>query len=66
MALEDEFPGEVKCSATRDAGISGNFEVTLKSTGAVLHSKKAGGGRCESDSERKALYAKIREAMGKN
>ena len=43
--------------------ITGNFEVTLLETGELIHSKKNGSGMCNSESEKQALFAKIREYL---
>ena len=61
IALEKEFPSEIQCSFTKDPGATGNFEVTLVESKTLIHSKKAGAGRCESEAERSALFEKIRE-----
>ena len=60
MVLDEEFEGEdVVVTETRDAGITGNFEVTAN--GQLIHSKTSGGkGRCESASETKAVIDAIR------
>jgi predicted Rdx family selenoprotein len=34
----------VKCTGLKDSGQTGNFEVAIKSTGKILHSKKNGEG----------------------
>ena len=39
--------------------MTGNFEVTLVNTNELIHSKKGGGGRCESSGEKEALFKKI-------
>ena len=47
-----------------DAKMTGNFEVYVDNPqGNLLHSKKNGGGRCDSQAERSALVAKIRAAI---
>eukprot|EP00614_Pseudopedinella_elastica_P007387 CAMPEP_0172588680 /NCGR_PEP_ID=MMETSP1068-20121228/7557_1 /TAXON_ID=35684 /ORGANISM="Pseudopedinella elastica, Strain CCMP716" /LENGTH=50 /DNA_ID=CAMNT_0013384087 /DNA_START=205 /DNA_END=357 /DNA_ORIENTATION=- len=43
-----------------DQGATGNFEVTIKETGELVHSKKAGGGRCEDGQETQAVIDKIK------
>ena len=65
VALEDEFPGQLTMSFVKDSGTTGNFEVTVTGSGQVLHSKKAGAGRCESEAERSALFEKIRALLPK-
>ena len=64
LALDDEFgSGVVGTTFTADPGTTGNFEITLVETGELIHSKKGGQGRCESEEEKQALFAKIRAAM---
>ena len=64
LALDDEFgSGVVKTTFTADPGTTGNFEITLVETGELIHSKKNGKGRCESEEERQALFARIKAAM---
>ena len=46
-------------------GTTGNFEITIVATGEVIHSKKAGKGKCESEAERQALYEKIEAYLNK-
>lgn len=48
---------------TADRGTTGNFEITLVETGELIHSKKGGKGRCETEEEKQALFAKIKAAM---
>jgi len=44
----------------KDPGTTGNFEVTIKSTGELIHSKTTRGqGRCEKQAEVDAIIAKI-------
>ena len=60
MALDDEFPGEIEASFTKDPGATGNFEITLD--GKLVHSKsKNGQGRCEDAAEREKLFEIIRK-----
>jgi len=41
--------------------MTGNFEVTLVSTGELIHSKTTRGqGRCETQAEKDAIFAKVR------
>ena len=51
---------------TKDPERTDNFEITLVSTGELIHSKQGGDGKCTSDEEREALFAKIRAAMARN
>jgi hypothetical protein len=43
-----------------DPNTTGNFEVVILNNGELVHSKRAGAGKCESAAERDALFAKIR------
>ena len=61
--LEDQFPGELNLVAMKDPGTTGNFEVTLN--GELIHSKKAGKGKAESQAEVDAIIAAIEAAKGK-
>lgn len=64
MALDDEFPGELEVVGLPDRGTTGNFEVVIKSTGELIHSKtKRGQGKCQTDEEREAVFAKVREHL---
>ena len=51
---------------TKDPERTDNFEITLVSTGELIHSKQGGDGKCTSDEEREALFTKIRAAMARN
>jgi hypothetical protein len=42
--------------------VTGNFEVTLD--GKLVHSKRAGAGKCESAEEKAAVSAAISELIG--
>ena len=61
--LEDQFPGELNLVGKADSGTTGNFEVTLN--GDLIHSKKAGKGKAESQAEVDAIIAAIEKAKGK-
>jgi len=50
---------DVTYEIQKDPGVTGNFEVTLVETGELIHSKKAGKGKCESNAERAAVVEKI-------
>ena len=67
IALDDEFGSDVlACTFTMDPGATGNFEVSIGADKKLIHSKATGGkGRCESQAEKDAVFAAIREAMGK-
>jgi len=49
--------------AKQDPGTTGNFEVTVN--GDLIHSKKAGKGKAESEAEVAAIFAAIETAKGK-
>jgi hypothetical protein len=57
--LENEYDGNIAVEFEKDSVSTGNFEVTLINTGELLHSKKAGLGRCESTVEVQAVIDKI-------
>ncbi len=63
MALEDKFGSDVKTTFSRDEGVTGNFEVTIVESGSLIHSKKAGKGKCESQAEKDAVFAAVAEAL---
>jgi len=43
---------DLKFEMSEDEGTTGNFEVTIVETGTLIHSKKGGKGKCESNKER--------------
>jgi hypothetical protein len=51
------------CFFDADRGVTGNFEVFAQTDAGnvILHSKKAGAGRCETPAERSALFQKLRD-----
>jgi selT/selW/selH-like putative selenoprotein len=60
------FKDKVKVVYQKDAGSTGNYEVTLKNNGEIIHSKKAGKGRCESSEEKQAVIDKIMSFLEKS
>jgi len=61
VALDDEFPGQLEIIGMADRGTTGNFEVVIKSTGELIHSKtKRGQGKCQTEAECEAVFAKVR------
>ena len=54
---------DVTFDIIKDAGVTGNFEVTLVETGELIHSKKSGKGKCESNTERAAVCEKIQALL---
>eukprot|EP01032_Pedospumella_encystans_P021607 gene21607-24502_t len=64
VALDDEFPGQLEIVGKEDRGTTGNFEVVIKSTYELIHSKsKRGQGKCQTPAEREAVFDKIREHL---
>lgn len=58
--LTTEFGGDVEVIGQPDEGMTGNFEVTIAQTGALLHSKtKNGSGRCENSVEQQVVIDKL-------
>jgi selT/selW/selH-like putative selenoprotein len=65
MFLSEKFDDEeLAVSAIPDPGTTGNFEVTLD--GVLIHSKKAGKGRAESQAERDQIVAAIEAGQQKS
>ncbi len=56
---------QVKFDLRQDAGTTGNFEVTLVETNELIHSKKAGKGKCESNAERAVVMEKLQAFLDK-
>jgi hypothetical protein len=55
---------KVQLIPLEDAGVTGNFEVTVLGTGRILHSKRtAGQGKAESDRERLAILEQILDLL---
>ena len=66
-AINKEFgEGAVAMTATKDSGKTDNFEITLLSTGELIHSHQGGDGKCSSDEEKEALFSRLRADMAKN
>ncbi|KAJ1401380.1 hypothetical protein B484DRAFT_437834 [Ochromonadaceae sp. CCMP2298] len=64
VALDDAFPGLLTITATKDPGTTGNFEIVIKNTGELIHSKTTRGqGRCEKQKEVDDVVAKIQAYM---
>lgn len=58
------FADKINVVALKDTAITGNFEVTVKQTGQVLHSKRTKGkGKAESSSERNAIAVQIEDLL---
>ena len=61
---KQSFADQIEVLGHEDRGVTGNFEVTVKETGQLLHSKRtAGQGKAESKSERAALVEMIAELL---
>ena len=51
-AINGEFSDDVAVTFVKDPGATGNFEVTITNSGALIHSKATGGkGRCTDAAE---------------
>ncbi|CAB9528956.1 Protein of unknown function (DUF1295) [Seminavis robusta] len=53
------FADQIELIGAKDVRVTGNFEVTVKSTGQTLHSKRAGKGKAESARERAMIAEQI-------
>ena len=60
--LNQDFP-DLVVSFIKDAGVTGNFEVTVKETGQLLHSKRASGVFPNSTESYAALAKKVEEVL---
>ena len=67
IALEDRFGDQVKCTPQMDPGATGNFEVQVgtgdKKSATLVHSKKAGKGRVETQEEKDVIFAAIQDKL---
>lgn len=62
--LLKEFGDRIRFTPTEDRGVTGRFEVVLRNTGDLLHSKKhRGQGRCEDQREVQALIDQIQQFL---
>ncbi len=66
-AIEDRFGDQVKCTPQMDPGATGNFEVKVgtgdKESATLVHSKKGGKGRAESQAEKDDIFAAIQAKL---
>ena len=63
---KQDFADQIEVLGKEDRGVTGNFEITVKDTGQLLHSKRtAGQGKAESKQERAALVELIEELLDK-
>ena len=61
---QQSFADQIEVIGKPDRSVTGNFEVTVKETGQLLHSKRtAGQGKAESAQERAALVEMISELL---
>lgn len=62
--LEAAFGDRISLTPTEDPGTTGRFEVVLRNTGELLHSKKyRRQGRCEDPREVQALVDQIQKFL---
>ena len=61
LSSEPTVAEKIKVEPKEDRQVTGNFEVTIGRD--VLHSKKKGMGRTETQEERDAILGKIRELL---
>jgi hypothetical protein len=61
LSSEPTVAEKIKVEPKEDRQVTGNFEVTIGRD--VLHSKKKGMGRTETQAERDAILEKIRELL---
>ena len=59
--LKEEFNDEVSVEIEADKAVSGAFEVTVQDK--LVHSKKAGKGRCETATEQQVVIDHIQEIL---
>lgn len=64
LSSQPSVASKIRLVPKEDTWITGNFEVTVKSTGQVLHSKRhAGQGKAQSMKEREAILQQIVEVL---
>jgi hypothetical protein len=62
--LKSKLGQSIEIIPKEDAGVTGNFEVTVFETGTLLYSKtKMGQGKATKDAERMVLLEQIRELL---
>ena len=61
--MNQPFASQIECVGLMDRGITGNFEVSIKETGELVHSKKRQGNKAESESDRQSIAVKIEMAL---
>ena len=64
LSSQSTVANKIEMIPMEDRRVTGNFEVTVKNTGQVLHSKRhAGQGRAESEAEKRAIMEQIEEVL---
>ncbi|KAL7461209.1 hypothetical protein ACHAXS_001629 [Conticribra weissflogii] len=61
--LKAEFGHLIHIQEAMDKSITGNFEVIITNTNTLIHSKKHGQGKAETQRERALIVEQIREAL---
>jgi len=62
LSSQNNIGDRIQVVGQKDAGITGNFEVTT-SDGQLLHSKRHGQGKAESARERAMILEQIQEIL---
>jgi hypothetical protein len=63
--LSSQLGDKVEMVGVADRGVTGNFEVTVATSGQILHSRKAGQGKAETSSARAAILVQIEDLLEK-
>ena len=61
--LKQVFGDLIIVEEMMDRGITGNFEVVIVNTNALIHSKRHGQGKAESAREKQLIVDQIKEAL---
>jgi hypothetical protein len=61
--LSSQLGDKVEMVGVADRGVTGNFEVTVATSGQILHSRKAGQGKAETSSARAAILVQIEDLL---
>lgn len=61
--LQQAFADRIKVVAKEDMYATGRFEVVIKETKELIHSKKAGMGLPQTDESKQAIVDKISQAL---
>lgn len=62
--MEKRFGDKVTVTGESIPGTSGVFEVSIKESGKMLHSKKGGDGYVDTDAKLEKICAGVQEAIG--